>query len=153
MNERQIPLAQDLTLPLSIDAPQSRALPVILLVEDEELVREATADMLEFEGYRVFKARNAYEAKNAFHRYAAIVQLLITDVVLPGQNGLELAQELRSGGQSLPVLFISGFPENIWTRQAHLLEGKALYLPKPFSSESLMRAVRRSLVELEALAI
>ncbi len=59
----------------------------ILLVEDEALVRQVTADILEFHGYRVLTARNAQEATAKFHRNEGIVQLLITDVVLPGQHG------------------------------------------------------------------
>jgi two-component system cell cycle sensor histidine kinase/response regulator CckA len=145
MSEPQITSASTpLPVPLSVNAAKSRALPVILLVEDEEFVREVVADILEFEGYRVFRTRNAQEAKAAFHRYGEIVQLLITDVVLPGQNGLDLARELRSDDPSLRILFVSGFPENAWTRQEHL-EGENLYLPKPFSAESLMQAVRRAM--------
>jgi two-component system, cell cycle sensor histidine kinase and response regulator CckA len=109
MSETDIDSASTpLPLPFSIDAAKPRALPVILLVEDEEFVREVVADILEFEGYRVFRARNADEAKAAFHRYGEIVRLLITDVVLPGQNGLDLARELRSDDPSLRVLFVSG---------------------------------------------
>lgn len=152
MSETQIALAQTgPTLPLSMDASKSRAVPVILLVEDEKLVREATANILEFGGYRVLRTRNAYEAKTAFHRYGEIVHLLITDVVLPGQNGLDLARELRSNNQDLRVLFISGFPENNWTREHR--EGEALYLEKPFSAESLMHEVRRALFDVEEVAI
>lgn len=130
----------------------SCTLPVILLVEDENFVREVTADILEFEGFRVFRARNAHEAKDAFHRYGGIVQLLVTDVVLPGQNGVDLARELCADSPSLRVLFISGFPENNWTRQEHR-EGENLYLPKPFSAESLLRAVRSALLDLKEVAI
>jgi two-component system, cell cycle sensor histidine kinase and response regulator CckA len=153
MNETQLTSAPiPPAIPLSMDAPKSRPLPVILLVEDEELVREVAADILEFEGYRVFRARNAHEAKAAFQRYAEIVQLLITDVVLPGQNGLDLARELKTASPSLRILFVSGFPENNWTRQAHR-EDESSYLPKPFSAESLMRAVRNALFDLKKIAI
>lgn len=152
MNQPQILSESHLALPLSINSQKSRTLPVILLVEDEEFVREVTADILEYEGYRVFKARNASEAKSAFDRYGEIVQLLITDVVLPGQNGVALARELRAASQTLRVLFISGFAENPWTRQARLA-GETLYLPKPFSAESLMRTVRQALMDVEKLAI
>jgi two-component system, cell cycle sensor histidine kinase and response regulator CckA len=152
MNEPQVASEPHPALPLSINTQKSRALPVILLVEDEEFVREVTADILEYEGYGVFKARNAHEAKTAFDRYGQIVQLLITDVVLPGQNGLDLARELRSASPMLRVFFISGFAENPWTRQERLA-GETLYLPKPFSAESLMRMVRQALLDVEKLAI
>lgn len=109
MSEPQIVQGQSAaSIPLGINSLKSRALPGILLVEDQELVREVAADILELEGYRVFRAQNAYEAKAAFQRYGGIVQLLITDVVLPGQNGLDLARELRSSSHGLCVLFMSG---------------------------------------------
>ena len=149
MSEAQIASAQtNPPLPVAVDSPKPRALPGILLVEDQELVREVEADILEGEGYRVFRAQNAHEAKAIFHRYAGIVQLLITDVVLPGQNGLDLARELRSGSQALLVLFVSGFAENTWTRRAHL-EGEGLYLKKPFSAESLVRVVKALAARVE----
>lgn len=116
----------------------------ILLVEDEALVRQVTADILEFHGYRVLTARNAQEATAKFHRNEGIVQLLITDVVLPGQHGLDLACKLKSEYASLRVIFVSGFPENAWTRQGQI-EPDTLYLPKPFSAESLLKAVEEIL--------
>ena len=145
MNEEQTTSAEVLQpIPLTIDAAKSRALPVILLVEDEALVRDVASDILEYEGYRVLKARNAQEAKAAFHRYQQIVRLLITDVVLPGQNGRDLASELRTTCPTLRTVFVSGFPENAVTRHG-LVEGEMLYLPKPFSAESLVHTVKQAL--------
>jgi DNA-binding response OmpR family regulator len=145
MNEAQTTSAEVLQpIPLTIDAAKSRALPVILLVEDEALVREVACDILEYEGYRVLKARNAQEAKTAFQRYQQIVRLLITDVVLPGQNGRDLASELRTACPTLRTVFVSGFPENAVTRHG-MVEGEMLYLPKPFSAEALVRTVKQAL--------
>lgn len=153
MNETQItPVPTPPPLSPQIHAPKSRALPGILLVEDQELVREVAADILECEGYRVFRAQNACEAKVLFHRYGRIVQLLITDVVLPGQNGLDLARELRSGSQELLVLFVSGFAENTWTRRVHL-EGEEHYLKKPFSADSLLRVVKALAARVETVIV
>ncbi len=96
--------------PLSVmsgkDLPQ--ALGTILLVEDETFVREVTGDILEAAGYGVLKARNAAEAQCAFRQYQKIVRLLLTDVVLPGQNGRDLASELRAIYPNLKTIFISG---------------------------------------------
>jgi len=80
----------------------------ILLVEDERFLRETTGEILESAGYRVLKTRNAAEAMTAFREYKAIVRLLLTDVVLPGQNGRDLANDLRSVCPDLRVIFISG---------------------------------------------
>lgn len=82
--------------------------PMILLVEDEEFVRQVTSEVLQSAGYHVLQAREAIEATGAFRRHRQNVRLLITDVVMPGQNGRDLARELRSGCPDLKTLFISG---------------------------------------------
>ena len=136
--------------PLSV-VPQAdglRASGTILLVEDEAFVREVTADILESAGYRVLKARNAAEALCVFRRYRRIVQLLLTDVVLPRRNGRDLANDLRAMCPTLRTIFISGYPENAVTKQG-LPDDHMFYLPKPFSLESLTRKVRQVLEEEE----
>ena len=82
----------------------------ILLVEDESFLREVTCEILESAGYRVLKARTAAEAISAFDEYKTIVRLLLTDVVLPGQNGRDLATDLRSVSPKLKIIFTSGYP-------------------------------------------
>lgn len=88
------------------DTPPGKG--TILLVEDEAFLREVTCEILESAGYRVLKTRNATEAARAFLQYKTIVKLLLTDVVLPGQNGRDLANELRAVCPSLKIIFISG---------------------------------------------
>jgi DNA-binding response OmpR family regulator len=125
----------------------------ILLVEDEAFVREITCEILETAGYRVLKARNAAEADTIFRRYRKIVQLLLTDVVLPGQNGRDLANGLKAMNSALRVICISGYPLNLVT-QKRLVEDGMFYLPKPFSAESLLRKVRQVLArDLGEIAI
>jgi two-component system cell cycle sensor histidine kinase/response regulator CckA len=80
----------------------------ILLVEDEQFLREVTCEILESAGYRVLKTRNAVEALSAFKEFKPIVRLLLTDVVLPGQNGRDLATDLRAMCPKLSIIFISG---------------------------------------------
>ncbi len=116
----------------------------ILLVEDESFLREVTCEILESAGYRVLKARTAAEAISAFDEYKTIVRLLLTDVVLPGQNGRDLATDLRSVSPKLKIIFTSGYPENVVTRQG-LQEDGMFYLPKPFSAQSLTRKVQQVL--------
>jgi two-component system cell cycle sensor histidine kinase/response regulator CckA len=116
----------------------------ILLVEDEGFVREVTCEILQSAGYRVLKAANAADAMRAFRRHRKEVQLLITDVVMPGRNGRALADDLRAICPSLRTIFISGYPENAVTRRGRL-EAGVFYLPKPFSVESLMQKVREVL--------
>jgi two-component system, cell cycle sensor histidine kinase and response regulator CckA len=116
----------------------------ILLVEDEDFVRQVTAEVLSFGGYQVFGARTAAEAMRVFRQQRAKVQLLLTDVVLPGTNGRELARALRLLHPALKTVFISGYPDNEVTRHS-LEEPGVFYLPKPFSLESLMQKVRQVL--------
>jgi two-component system cell cycle sensor histidine kinase/response regulator CckA len=87
-------------------APQGRG--TILLVEDESFLRDITCDILESAGYRVLKTRNAVEALSAFKQFKPIVRLLLTDVVLPGQNGRDLANDLRALCPELRIIFVSG---------------------------------------------
>jgi DNA-binding response OmpR family regulator len=121
----------------------------ILFVEDENFLREVTCEILESAGYRVLKARTAAEAISVFDEYKTIVRLLLTDVVLPGQNGRDLATDLRIVSPKLKIIFISGYPENVVTRQG-LQEDGMFYLPKPFSAQSLTRKVRQVLERHEA---
>jgi len=130
------------------DAGSHRGRGTILLVEDETFLRDATCEILESAGYRVLKTRNAREAFSAFSQYRPIVRLLLTDVVLPGQNGRDLANEIRATCPHLRIIFISGYPENVVTRQGIHEEGM-FYLPKPFSLQSLTRKVKQVLEQEE----
>ena len=110
-------------------------------MEDESFLREVTCEILESAGYRVLKTDTAAEAISAFDEYKTIVRLLLTDVVLPGQNGRDLATDLRCVCPKLRIIFVSGYPENVVTR--HPQEDGMFYLPKPFSAQSLTRKVRQ----------
>lgn len=136
-------------LPLDAYDDWSAARDTILVVEDEAFVREAACDILEGEGYRVLRARNAAEAQVAFRQQQGSVQLLLSDVVLPGQSGPALAKDLRAAHPALKAIFISGYPENAVTKYG-LATGQMFYLPKPFSAESLLGKVRQVL-ELEEM--
>lgn len=153
MNHAELVPETTSAVALSTSTHQSRTPETILLVEDEAFVREITCEILESEGYRVLKVCNAAEARVVFRRYRKIVQLLLTDVVLPGQNGRELAKDLRSMNPRLRAIFISGYPENTVT-QMGIAEDGMFYLPKPFSAESLLRKVRQVLARsLEEIAV
>jgi two-component system cell cycle sensor histidine kinase/response regulator CckA len=116
----------------------------ILVVEDESFVREVTAEILEAAGYHVLKARSATEATRIFLQGKDDIALLVTDVVLPGKNGRDMAQELMQKHPKLKTIFISGYPENTvaWNRD---LQDKTIYLPKPFSLDSLMGKIREAI--------
>ncbi len=116
----------------------------ILVVEDEDFVREVTCEVLLSAGYLVLRARTAAEALRLFNRDGGKLQLLLTDVVLPGRSGRMLAQELRTVSPELKTIFISGYPETQISKQG-LNEPGTFYLPKPFSVQMLLGAVEAAL--------
>ena len=111
MNHPQSPAAM---IPDSVstvtDSNPRRGHGTILLVEDEARLREVICEILESAGYRVLTARNSLEATSMFNEYETVVRLLVTDVVLPGQSGRDLANDLRSISPQLRIIFISGYP-------------------------------------------
>jgi len=131
---------------LSTDQQLAERRATILLVEDETLVREAMCETLVWVGYRVLKANDSAEARAVFRRCQRVVSLLLTDVVLPDQNGNDLARELRIMRPELKAILISGYPENAVTRRAST-EAGMFYLPKPFTTDSLVQKVRLALAE------
>lgn len=116
----------------------------ILLVEDETLVRDAAGEILRSAGYRVLSAQNAADALQTFRGHPEEVQLLLTDVVLPDRNGCDLACELTAVSDQVKTIFISGYPENSFTRKGSLHPGW-FYLPKPFSATLLLQRVKEVL--------
>jgi PleD family two-component response regulator len=100
-----------LALPAIVDRQVCGVAPrplTILLVEDEGFVREVACLVLESAGYRVLSTRNAAEAKREFRSCAEGIELLLTDVVLPGRDGLALANDLRALCPTLKTIFMSG---------------------------------------------
>ncbi len=115
----------------------------ILLVEDEPLVRELSRDMLERQGYRVILASDANEAEH-LGANAGSFDLLITDAIMPGVSGIELARRIRVSHPGMKVLFISGYTDEPGERDRTGAEGAA-FLQKPFSADSLGRKIRQIL--------
>jgi hypothetical protein len=119
----------------------------ILLVEDQEDVRVLTARVLEDFGYTVLEADGPEKALKLSHDYENTVHLLITDVVMPGTGGIELADTIRRMRCQVRVLFISGYTN--CADLADRLAGRAFnYLPKPYTPDQLGAAVR-SLLDQE----
>jgi len=107
----------------------------ILLVEDEAFVREVASEVLRSAGYRVWAAKDAAEAWQMFDEADPQVDLLLTDVILPGENGRCLAERLRGRNPPLPVLLATGYGEQM------ARESGETCLAKPFSSEELLGKV------------
>jgi two-component system, cell cycle sensor histidine kinase and response regulator CckA len=113
----------------------------ILFVEDDAFVRDVTCEVLRSAGYRVLAARNAAEAVGIYDARQGEVNLVLSDVVLPGETGPALARRLRREHSELKVLLVTGYAE-----QMGLLAGqREEFLAKPFSTEALLRKVRQVL--------
>jgi len=118
----------------------------ILLVEDEEAVRELTAYILEEFGYKVIKAASGKEALPVFKANKDQIRLLVTDVVMPEMSGKNLREELTAIQPQLKVLFLSGYTDDAVVRHG-ILQAEVKFLQKPFSPVSLARKVREILDE------
>jgi two-component system, cell cycle sensor histidine kinase and response regulator CckA len=124
--------------------PASRGHEVVLLVEDEENIREPAAEVLAGQGYRVLPARSAEEALEVAAREGGPIHLTVTDVVMPGLSGGDLAVRLAAARPEMKVLFISGYPEDAISPHGVLDPGKS-FLQKPFHPATFLRTVRRLL--------
>jgi signal transduction histidine kinase/sensor domain CHASE-containing protein/ActR/RegA family two-component response regulator len=134
---------------VAIPAPESlQPLPhgneVLLLVEDEPRLLDMARTMLERLGYRVLAAASPDAALEAAAEHAGTVDLLVTDVIMPGMDGRELSDQLRALRPGLKTLFISGYPGSIIDTHG-VLEPGVRFLPKPFTARGLANAVRQAL--------
>ncbi len=115
----------------------------ILLVEDEGFVREVATEILETAGYSVITAKTGKEALEVFQEHGPF-ELLVTDVVMPGMNGHELAQELEGLQPGLKTIYMSGYPDNAIVRESFGSPG-TVYVQKPFTLESFTSKVEQIL--------
>ncbi|HUR93285.1 MAG TPA: ATP-binding protein [Gemmatimonadales bacterium] len=117
----------------------------ILLVEDDPTVRELAVRMLRDQGYTVLSAEHSAAALECAERHRGAIQLLLTDVVMPGgRNGRELAELVTAMYPGVPVLYMSGYTVDVVLRQGLVQEGVA-FLAKPFTEAELGRAVRQAM--------
>jgi PAS domain S-box-containing protein len=118
----------------------------ILLVEDETVVRHLVAEILETSGYTVMQAGDGPSALELLRRHAGKLDLLVTDVVMPGMSGPEVAQAVTSMRPGTEVLYTSGYTDSAIGHHGVLEPGIA-FLQKPFSADDLTRKVRTLLDE------
>jgi len=130
--------------PTEISAESADRSELVMLVEDEELIRNLAEQILIDRGYRVITAANANDALELAGSLQGEIDLLLTDIVMPGLSGLDLAQRLRRRLPRLRVLFMSGYSDSPLLRAGLAAEGAA-FLQKPFSAEALERRVRELL--------
>ena len=118
----------------------------VLLVEDEDSVRDLCMQILERLGYKVLQARNGTDAIAVAQGHVEPIDLLLTDVVMPGMGGAELAAQLILHHPEMTVLYTSGYTNDVITRHGILDEGVS-FLGKPYTPLALARKVREVLDE------
>lgn len=116
----------------------------ILLVEDEEMVRELAVESLQGYGYAILQAPNGNEALSICESHMGKIDLLITDLVMPGMNGIELSRKFRDSHPGVPVLFMSGYAEDALDDLGHMADRQS-FLQKPITPTRLSRKVREML--------
>jgi PAS domain S-box-containing protein len=121
--------------------PAARGSETLLLVEDEPTILKMTALMLEGQGYAVLTAGSAGEAIRLFRENPGMIQMLMTDVVMPDMNGRDLLKELNAFNPEVKCLFMSGYTANVIAHHGVLDEG-VHFIQKPFSLPDLANKVR-----------
>lgn len=116
-------------------------LKTILYVEDDAFVRDVTQEVLESAGYLVLSAADAVEAQRVYRKGGLSPDLLLTDVILPGESGWQLAAKLQRANPTLKALFVTGHPQQAALLRAHNED----CLAKPFSAATLLSRVEQSL--------
>ena len=134
----------DASSPASI----ARGSGTVLVVEDQEAVRRYLRVVLENAGYRVLQAANGPEALALTEQFSGVIDLLVTDLVLPHMNGRELAEKLKMARPGMKVLFTSGYAEETMGSRG-IIASDLAYLPKPFDPEELRAKVREALANPE----
>jgi two-component system, cell cycle sensor histidine kinase and response regulator CckA len=130
--------------PVAVPAGATRGWETVLLVEDEEVVRNMVRDILTSHGYRVLEAQHGGEALELALQHPGRIDLLLTDVIMPQMGGRQLARRLASARPLLRVLYMSGYTDDSIVEQG-VLEPGTSFLPKPFTVRELVRKLREVL--------
>jgi signal transduction histidine kinase len=130
--------------PMAAAPPLPRGSETILLVEDEEAVRDLALEILRGQGYTVLSARHGAEAMLICEQHDGTIDLLLTDVVMPGMSGIGLAERLAARRPRVRILFTSGYAGDRLGQRRFTGDPSEL-LQKPFTPEALLQRVRRIL--------
>jgi CheY-like chemotaxis protein len=133
--------------PETAPRPSSRSgTETILLVEDEPEVRRLANEMLTRQGYKVLEASSGAEALHVWREHGGVIDLLLTDVVMPQMSGPELAATLKALSPGLKVMYMSGYTDDVIAQQG-VLDTETAFLRKPFTLDSLARILHAVLDE------
>ncbi len=127
-----------------VSSPAQRGNETILLVEDDAQLRELASDILGHCGYKVLIAGNTGEALALCKANDREIALLVTDVIMPGMNGRQLAEQVAHISPQAKVLYISGYTSNAIVHHG-VLDAGIWFLPKPFTLAALVAKVREVL--------
>ncbi len=125
------------------DAPPERGSETVLLVEDDEMFLDLLSEVLEGSGYNVLAASDPAQAMELSGRHPGTVDLLISDMVMPGMSGKDLAGRLAPQRPDMKVLLMSGYSDEALEERG--VSSESGFIQKPFSTRELVREVRRSL--------
>jgi two-component system cell cycle sensor histidine kinase/response regulator CckA len=142
-----LPVAVEAIEPVArpaVEAPIVRGGETVLVVEDESGVRRLTCEILKMGGYRVLDAANGGAALEICERAALEIDLVLTDVVMPGMGGRELAQQVVARWPEMKVLFMTGYTEDSIVRR-NVAQGEIPLVQKPFTPAALLDKVRTTL--------
>jgi PAS domain S-box-containing protein len=129
-----------------VSTPARGGVETILVVEDRKETRQAIVDMLRRHGYTVLDAGDGATALSIAQRHRGGIDLLLTDVVMPGLSGRDLAAALSAASPETRVLFMSGYPGDVIGHHG-VLDASVAFIQKPFSLEILLRKVRSALAD------
>lgn len=116
----------------------------ILIVEDEEIVNTFLQRVLLRAGYKVISAADGEQALDRFREHAAVISLVISDVVMPKKNGSEIYEDIRDMREDVKFIFMSGYTADVILRKG-LFDNGALFITKPFSKNDILRKIRETL--------
>jgi len=141
-----LPLVNETAERHSVSAPAAAlgGTETVLLVEDEDSVRQLVCDTLSTKGYRVLQAENGEAGMAEAARHNGKIDLVISDVVMPGMSGRDMVKQLLESRPGTKVLYLSGYTEDAVISEGSIEKGTA-FLQKPFTLQSLSRKVREVL--------
>ncbi len=134
------------TVPVELEEKLQKGTETILVVEDEEVVRDLSCRILRSLGYRVLEAANGKEALELVAKCNGRIDLVFTDVVMPQMGGPEMVENLLEMRPGIKVIYTSGFTESTIVERGVAL-GKVRLIQKPFTRELLAQRIRRTLDE------
>lgn len=117
--------------------PESK---LILVVEDEPTMLRLIQEALEDAGHKVLSAPNGSAGLKAFESNKEDIRLVITDLMMPKLNGVEMARMIRKESSTVPILFISGYADDL-VFEDEVMKGPTMFMPKPFRQDTLVDEV------------